>query len=592
MMKNKDNGKNFNNTKNKSSSNNRYNRGSKPQNKCGKVSSNEEKFADNEDSRNDPTWYVTNPELMSTVASFPFSWVAGRPFQMASDKTFFTGTYSAQFCAPGVMGIGIIPTLPRTVAAQDGLNMATIKQFSFLRHTLSANLPYDMPELACMQIAMANIYSYINYLRRAYGIINVYANENRYMPDTLIAAMGINPSVKNNLANFLFAINVLTEKASSLAVPASINYFKRQAMLYANVYTDGTSLKDQMYLTVPYAFFRYDEVSGAGSSLVLDPFISVENQDTDLEGEGGYGNLKNVDQLLNYGNILLDAVLGSQDIALISSNILRAYGSDGVLKLTALTADFRTVPVFDIGMLEQISNAEPMDDFIYQTLLSKERLNVTQVVDDDQLQMLLSYTPYLTNTEITSIDQGDSRQKDVDFPETDAGAGASMKHLVNTTTAYTDSSLVLESTRLKYNIDRITSPAIQYNYSFATECVVDVRMWGMEPSSDAALPGYNIFMYRWKRFMVGSTATGNPADVYTITHHIQGKRLYFAQSFRFRPQAWLMQTNATGTTGSRPVPLFNIDNYTLIEQDELENLNNVVIMSLFDSPSVVKAYNR
>lgn len=527
------------------------------------------KFTD-EKGTNDPMWYAKNPELLRTAASYPFAWSAGLPIPAFS--TANPGAYGKNIYVPGIAAMHLVPTIPNTTNPQDSVNIAIWELYTALRHTLTATLPYDVPELFCMLTAISNVYSYINYLRRAYGVCYLWVNENRYVPQTILRAMGIDPAIASNMADFNNAINLLTTKVASFTVPANITYFARQAMLYSNVYTSGTSIKDQLYMYVPEGFFRYTETTATGAGLEyvqFMPFESSANAVTTTKDE----DLMSLEQLLDFGNTLLQPLLSSQDISSISTNILKAVGSDKVLKLTTLPLEFTIAPIFDIGVLEQMSNAEILPYSTFQYLNSKNTLDVTQALDNSDPAMWINYTPQYDTSEttgaITSTFRPDMQQKLIRY------------HFVNTTTQYTDPGLIVESTRLKWAATLNADNDKVYDLHFATEVPVAFNVWGIAPSTDAQSP-IRFDTVRWG--MIRDTLTIIGGDSKGSVDSAEARWLKYLISFRFRPQAWLSRyTAGTRLEVESSVPYFDIDNYAVMTNDELIKLNEVAVYSLFQA---------
>lgn len=54
---------------------------------------------------------------------------------------------------------------------------------------------------------------------------------------------------------------------------------------------------------------------------------------------------------------MLNALLTNPDAGLISGDILKAYGSNGVLQVNPLASDYSLTPVHDMDILMQIRNA-------------------------------------------------------------------------------------------------------------------------------------------------------------------------------------------------------------------------------------------
>lgn len=559
--------------------NNKYNqkgrkstRGGKPKNSNSRNEGSKSKEEEFKGNTNDPAWYAKNPQLLRDVASVSFGWLAGRPIPLATNTELFPNR-TGDLRIPGICALYTIPTFPYTEGSNDALNVAGMKQYSYLRHALSANLPYDMPELICMEVAMAQVYSYINFLRRAYAVASLYANENRYVPQGLLYAMGIDAEdLQTNLNNFRTGINMLTVKASALSVPADLTYFSRQAMMYANIYTAGTSIKDQLYMYVPKGFFVLKETTDTGVSLELTMLNDALNAEQ---------SQLTWDQLIDFGRFMLNPILASQDMGLISSNILRVYGSNGILKLSTTPEILDIVPVFDIGVLEQMANAQVLDWELAQDMFSKGNLDVTQQIEEEYLQFALSYTPKVDLSVTTDLS---SQQL------TSLKCGTYLKQLLTTTTAFTDPNLVIESTRMKFgiNYEKKASGTEIYKFDFATEVVTNIEFWNI---SKAAVPGVAAYSVTSQSYTYISAYAGAQVPLPSVSLDSYETELVSIRNyFRYAPQLFFIVSNGTVTAFGAPVTMFDVDNYTIIESDNLAMMNEVATLSMLDAPGVAMKY--
>lgn len=307
-----------------------------PKNKRGTIPENE----DHSKASNNVADFSIDSNLLKNVASIPFSWAVGTPIDL--DNKILSKTDSkGKFTIPGICRLVVNPSISRNVDASSPINIAANRIYAYVRHANSGSKNYDAPDLMLYLISIANVYGYILQLQRLLGTIGTYSVYNRYVPDTLISAMGGDPnSIRNNLANFRARLNMLITKAASFAVPANMPYFKNMAETLGNYYCEGTSFKDQMYLVYCHGFYRFNlNTDGSGMLQMVYPSGST------------------VDDLMNFGESLLDPLTYSEDMNIMSGDILKAYGSDGIYKLATIPEDYAIMPLMDIPVLEQIKNA-------------------------------------------------------------------------------------------------------------------------------------------------------------------------------------------------------------------------------------------
>lgn len=292
---------------------------------------------------NNPEWYGSDASLLRDSASLPFSYAVGMPIDLKNPAlTQLPG--GQKFTIPGFMALRLKPSVGFSNDAGDPINVAAFRMYTYVRHLNSGHVNYDAPDLMIYILAMSQVYSYINFLQRAYGLVYTYSQKNRYLPDALLRAMCIDPQdVRANLATFRYGINVLINKAASLCVPSTMYILSRHSSVYQNIYIEGDSLKDQMYFYTPESFWKF----------TLDPSMAGMLEDTAF-----YRDTKDytVAELLDYGTDMLARLIMSEDMNIMSGDIRKAYG-DNIIKLQPLQVDFPVTPVYDHAVLQQIKNS-------------------------------------------------------------------------------------------------------------------------------------------------------------------------------------------------------------------------------------------
>nr|QXV86720.1 MAG: capsid protein [Picobirnavirus sp.] len=475
-----------------------------------------------------------------------------------------------------------------------------MKEFAFLRATVSNKLPYDAPELIMDQVAIANAISYCNFLARVYMVAFLNNNDNRYTPRTLMSCMGVDyDSIMASLANFRYGINLLIQRISSLAVPKDVTYFAREAMIYANIYQDGTSIKDQMYLYVPESFFRYsDNADGEGTpGLTLDIFNDLSAGPEKLQ-------LKTANQLIAYGNKLISGLFNSEAIATIAANITRAYGDSGIITMNYLEEGARIVPIFDIVVLEQMKNADVLpptlcfsgEDGDVADQLSKSWTLTQAVLDNNDPAWWLKFNPVAG---LTVAD--DNLRKS---PYVEYFYMADSKKLITTTTGYTDAGVTIENTRLKTSILCDTQPTvadpnwdikkqgnIRITVDGAAEVVVACTMIRMKDDENILSLDGNDFCDWYNLTTVHAYNQLASADFVNAMQFEAIRR-----SFTFAPNVVniftpFLQTESNLRSGVHAVQWdYDMDNYAIITNEELIRLHETCMYSMMDVPGVAKPY--
>ena len=283
-------------------------------------------------STNDLSWYSKYPELLSGAAQIDYNLPQGIPID-AINQTL-----------PGFIKLTVVPGIPVTTNKSDPVNISGTNTYLYINKGKSNNRPYDPVDLTRLEIATAQIFSYVNWMQRIYGLATLYSTRNQYVPEPIITTMGVNfNNLVRNMANFRSGINQYIRKIAALVLPSEreVPYFARIAFLFNNVYIESASIKDQMYFYNPAGFFKY---SATENNLQFQELPKLENGMT-------------YEDMLIYADSLIEDFFGDTDVATMCADIYNAYG-DNIIKVSILPEDYTCVPVVDKVVLEQILNAD------------------------------------------------------------------------------------------------------------------------------------------------------------------------------------------------------------------------------------------
>lgn len=491
----------------------------------------------NPDACNDPAWYATTPELMRDAASIPFSWATGTESQLGSGYYGTAGdTFNFSFIAPGICQLRVAPSIGYSIDATSPINVAAASFFATVRKANSGRINYESPDLMMYCIAIGQVYSAINWLQREYGIIRTYSQRNRYMAETLASAAAGNTSSTlssyYNYADFRYGINLLITKAASFSVPSNLNYFRRMAFLFSNVYTEGDSIKDQLYLYAPAGFYKLSSDSTGRRKLVF-------------ESIPGFTNLN---AMISYVDGLIQPLLSDEDFNIMSGDILKAFGEENCLKLQYMSEDYNVIPTFNIGVLEQMKNCDMVT--YYNSNLPPDITQVVVDLDGDTnayLECQLTYTNDLL----------------------------SIPRLLTTTTEYVGPELVMENSRgMVAGIKEGENAALYTGSDF----VVNAYAWkfGEENSGVNQIPIRYDVAYSYPKS--GASFTFPIASYDTMVMRMQ---------FRFCPRGYALSTasNAPGKYFLEGL-LHNVDNYAVVTPENIKRFHETALMSMLNVPVI------
>lgn len=305
------------------------------------------------DPSNDVSWYTKNPQLLKDSASLSFFNPLGQSYPLnyyGLDSIGYSDT-PQKSGIPGIMALHLAPTVGISTGPASAANVAARNIYSYVRHANSGHANYEAPDLFMYLMAVSSAYSYFAHLCRLYGVLRYYTQKNKYLPTSLVSALGFkrtsDSATLQHIAQLRQKINYLGVKLRSLYVPNTMSYFIRQMWCYTGVYKDSPADKSQLYVYVPEYVFKWSSTgSQYGTSLepvwlydkTGDPVYDINMAPTILED-------------------LLEALLTDEDAGIMGGDLLKAYGQDKMFQLRELTEDYVVVPAFSEEVLNQIHNA-------------------------------------------------------------------------------------------------------------------------------------------------------------------------------------------------------------------------------------------
>lgn len=326
---------------------------------------------------NDPLWYAQNPQLLSDAASYPYAWPAGVKLNLLDvyskdSNVWNSGEVSAQlsnYSVPGIMTGILVPTCGKSLNATSPVNIAARNIYSYVRHANSGHTNYDSPDLMLYLLAMDSIYTFLSWCRRLYGIMSLYSPVNRYLPEALVTAQGVNfQSVMDDLANFRYRLNLAIKKVGSFVVPASMAYMARHQQMISGLYYDGKSPKAQIYQYTLGYVYKYVETAATQPGYLEPVYI--------YSAPGSLTAAK----IYEIMDTLIDPISASEDCGIMGGDIYKAFGDSGVVKLDWTLDNYSVIPEYNEEMLSQFQNATVTGPVLrsYAHDSSKVYNNITQ----------------------------------------------------------------------------------------------------------------------------------------------------------------------------------------------------------------------
>lgn len=324
---------------------------------------------------NDASWYGASPKLLGDAGKISFNNPSGLPLNLSpiggvpGDDSLL-GNKMSNVTLPGIMTLSLCTGPGVSADNSSAVNVAARNLYSFIRHANSGHANYDAPDLMMYLLAVDNAYMWYSHMVRLYGTMMNYVTGNRYYPKAIVQSEGFNfDSIASDIPRLRFLINRYVKQIGSLCVPAELSLFKRHTWLYANYFADSSAVKSHLYMYIPAGFHLYEEKQGAGF-LKWVPYNSL----------GSNNVWKTLDDIEKICNIFTEKLMTSEDIGIMSGDILKAYGQDRLLTLSMIPEDFSLLPSWSPEVLSQFHNATIVPHVSYDTTM-----DITQDIESGAL---------------------------------------------------------------------------------------------------------------------------------------------------------------------------------------------------------------
>nr|AVX53459.1 putative capsid [Marmot picobirnavirus] len=526
---------------------------------------------------NDIAWYSEDPALINAAGNFFYTWPIGHPVfrnykykdRYGNSKPWVTSD-SQYDNTPGIMVLWTVPTMGTSDTRNSAVNLAANQLYTFVRHQNSGSANEDANDMMLYVASMSSVFSMINFLERLYGSVQLYTQQNRYFPRHLIEAQGVDyDSLANNMADARYQINLLINMAASFAVPSTIRYFYRQAFNFAGYYSEGESIKDQIYLQAPAGTFNFClDADGAGQ-------IQVYN--TIMFQRIGQGKLATFQEVVDEVKTMIRELMSSEDFGIMNGDILKAYGSQNLVMLATMPDDYVVMPSYDQTVLEQFRNAT----IIRSNVLYNKAGNYCDfgglyqdetkgyLLSDLQFSKSMGHDAYITATASHLI---------AALPYT----GNTLIQSMKTEPTMEDS---IESTRLHTKVKNLRLSDTNYLYGElvpGSDIVVACKMIVLPAqsySSDAITVDYGDFIIHKQQ---------------TTDQLVkQMKHIAWSKSFKFAPicHLWYYDYDKLSeyeTLAPDMIPFVDYGNFAVLALDDVERLHEACMLSLLHVASIAK----
>ena len=485
---------------------------------------------------NDPSWYAGSAQLLKDAFSLSVAERLGMPLKTQIPNMQAVSapyTQSVNYSVPGICNLIMVPTPGISTNSNSAVNAAAKQVFTAMRAANSGRTNYQASDLMLYLLAMDNAYCLWNWLVRLYGVLTLYSARNAYLPDGLLLAMRVDPSIKKDMCQLRAVINQYANKLNTLKVPKYMTYFTRHAWLFGNIYLDSPEAKAQMYLYNPQALYKWNENVGLGEQAYLEPVTIVGNQES-----SAYWKLDGIVDLVNQ---FIDPIFYSEDFNIMSGDVLKAFGDSNCFNIAEITEDYVTPVGYSPEVLVQIENAK-----IGMSLPSLD--NTWRITQNAQESIIFNPT---VNINVGCFEDQTLFNFHSDVVTPDLVAVATRFNLIVNETDLTHAA----------GEDTASCSLASCGSEIITGCEYITR------NQDNS--GYNKDLVRSAILI---TATSTAADL--------AFRVGMVSQFDWAPLCKIIDT-----VGSSVHYLGDLDNYTQIDSSTLITMNDVALLSMFGIPA-------
>lgn len=224
---------------------------------------------------NDPNWYFLDRNVADQASSFSFDEYLGiySNFHYQQAKGTVLNKRNIVIDVPAICAIACNPCPGDTSQVQTGINVASLKNYSTLSSMNAKTTQYAPQDLTTLTLALGEVVSVLEHMRRAFGVAFLMNQRNRAVPRKLLEMMGFEPEdFLTNLAGHRLAFNSLITAFNKIPFVDNVSYTFKCADMYQKVYADSDSTMAQIVFMRPYSTWTLDETaSDQGSVLATTP---------------------------------------------------------------------------------------------------------------------------------------------------------------------------------------------------------------------------------------------------------------------------------------------------------------------------------
>ena len=482
---------------------------------------------------NDPAWYNLNKQLVSDAASLSYHTPLSTAMSARNLSTNTSNPRASAVClkvqlSPGIGGYDLTGGPSGNSLYNSSVRVAAQNLYAWVRHANSGASNYEASDLMMYLLAMDAAYAMYAWGRSIYRMANSATSYNFTWLEDIAFATHVNLSdFRSNLANMRTFLNLCATRLNALSVPNNMPYFNRHIWMFSNIFKDSDVDRCSYYVFFPNSRGVYIPSQARINYYALPKQLNFQ-------------------QFVAAMNDIVNVLMSDEDIGIISGDIRKAYGSSSLFTIENTPVDDYVEPIYSEEVLSQISGATLCGDLA-----------------DGSYDICQTYNGYIYQG--TYVDGATSIPAlDKLYPNVDTLNHSGYQHegwIVNMykNDPTPDDNMV--ATRLMAQVNNTTISQVNYRL---------VTLAGSEFITTATIVGY---------------LGGNDRTTYSVYdfHEYEPSITAYLPQLDWFPQFAYNMSPDSPTNFMYYVS--DLSNYAVITTEQLRNMHNVALMSLYAIPS-------
>nr|AVX53709.1 putative capsid [Marmot picobirnavirus] len=280
--------------------------------------------------------------------------------------------------------------------------------FNKLRSISNSRLDFEPTDLVQFVVAFDSVVLAIAFCRMILRLTKNVDPMGTFDPMKTIRSFGINAQdVADNATRYSDILNNIVAQLVPIKVPAIFPLIVRHAWMSSCIFKDEDSVKGQRYAFCPQYIWKWVEgASVSTATLELQPFAGKLLNEANDWGLGMNYEDSNLTVTSSFPRLLstirecVRALVESEDVITMSSQIVKAFGESGTYQIDMVNYD-------DLGPVEMVYNPEVLNQIQNATVLGD--LDPTATITQEGLRLKANnflFTKHVSDAMFTYTGEG------------------------------------------------------------------------------------------------------------------------------------------------------------------------------------------